>query len=139
MLVPPANFGIAEEGIYRCSKVETLNLSFLETLDLKTVVYIGGQEPSKFFREFFNRSSIQWISIRTADYANVGTQVNSLKNSEITSDQEDSKQDDLDGKISDHEDEEHCNNSNNNPHDHDHDTHDNTTENKFKLEKIYLV
>lgn len=96
MLVPPANFGIAEEGIYRCSKVETLNLSFLETLDLKTVVYIGGQEPSKFFREFFNRSSIEWISIRIADYANVGAHVNSLKKSETTSDQEDSKQDDTD-------------------------------------------
>ncbi|GMM54082.1 Oca4 protein [Maudiozyma humilis] len=84
MLVPPANFGIAEEGIYRCSKVETLNLSFLETLDLKTVIYIGGQEPSKFFREFFNRSSIEWLSIRIADYANVVSQVNTLQNSEVS-------------------------------------------------------
>ena len=83
MLVPPANFGIAEEGIYRCSKVETLNLSFLETLDLKTVIYIGGQEPSKFFKEFFNRSSIEWMSIRIADYANVVSQVNTLQNSEV--------------------------------------------------------
>ncbi|SMN18410.1 similar to Saccharomyces cerevisiae YCR095C OCA4 Cytoplasmic protein required for replication of Brome mosaic virus in S. cerevisiae [Maudiozyma saulgeensis] len=99
MLVPPANFGIAEEGIYRCSKVETLNLSFLETLELKTVIYIGGQEPSKFFKEFFNRSSIEWLSIRTADYANVGPQVNSLKNSEIVSEEEqeedDEKKDEL--------------------------------------------
>lgn len=67
MLVPPAGFGIAEEGIYRCSKVETLNLSFLETLNLKTILFIGGQEPSKFFKEFFNRSSIEWSLLRIAD------------------------------------------------------------------------
>lgn len=69
MLVPPANFGIAEEGIYRCSKVETLNLSFLETLNLKTVLFIGGQEPSKFFREFFTTMSIEWNLIRVADFS----------------------------------------------------------------------
>jgi len=56
------------------------------------VLYIGGQEPSKFFKEFFNRSSIEWLSIRTTDYANVGAQVNSLKNSEIASDEEDDEE-----------------------------------------------
>lgn len=75
MLVPPANFGIAEAGIYRCSKVETLNLSFLETLNLKTVLFIGGQEPSKFFREFFNKSSIEWCLIRIADFSSAGEPV----------------------------------------------------------------
>ncbi|CAL9727957.1 protein Oca4p [Monosporozyma unispora] len=73
MLVPPAGFGIAEEGIYRCSKVETLNLSFLETLNLKTVLFIGGQEPSKFFKEFFNRSSIEWSLLRIADLSSAST------------------------------------------------------------------
>ncbi|CCE65787.1 hypothetical protein TPHA_0M02130 [Tetrapisispora phaffii CBS 4417] len=69
MLVPPANFGIAEEGIYRCAKVETLNLSFLETLNLKTVLFIGGQEPSKYFKEFFKNSNICWHSIRNIDFS----------------------------------------------------------------------
>lgn len=73
MLVPPAGFGIAEEGIYRCSNVETLNLSFLETLNLKTVLFIGGQEPSKFFKEFFNRSSIEWSLLRVADLSSAST------------------------------------------------------------------
>ncbi|CCK72048.1 Oca4p KNAG_0I02630 [Huiozyma naganishii CBS 8797] len=80
MLVPPANFGIAEEGIYRCSKVETLNLSFIETLSLKSVVYIGGQEPSKFFKEFFNRSSIEWSVIRIADISTAGAPINNDNN-----------------------------------------------------------
>lgn len=73
MLVPPAGFGIAEEGVYRCSKVETLNLSFLETLNLKTVLFIGGQEPSKFFQEFFNRSSIEWSLLRIADLSSASS------------------------------------------------------------------
>ncbi|CAR21348.1 Oca4p [Lachancea thermotolerans CBS 6340] len=76
MLVPPANFGIAEEGIYRCSKIETLNLSFLETLNLKTVVFVGGQQPSKFFQEFFERSCIQWYVVKTADVSSSLAPVN---------------------------------------------------------------
>lgn len=77
MLVPPANFGIAEEGIYRCSKVETLNLSFIETLNLKTVIIIGGQEPSKFFKESFNEQSIEWHLIRMSDFSAAGKPANS--------------------------------------------------------------
>ncbi|AET40865.1 Oca4p Ecym_7007 [Eremothecium cymbalariae DBVPG len=64
MLVPPANFGIAEEGIYRCSRIETINLSFLEVLTLKSIVFVGGQEPSKFFREFFERCNVQLFVIK---------------------------------------------------------------------------
>lgn len=73
MLVPPAGFGIAEEGIYRCSKVETLNLSFLETLNLKTILFIGGEEPSKFFKDFFSRSSIEWSILRSEDLSSAST------------------------------------------------------------------
>ncbi|KAL3231591.1 hypothetical protein RNJ44_00126 [Nakaseomyces bracarensis] len=73
MLVPPASFGIAEEGIYRCSKVETLNLSFLEALNLKTVIFVGGTEPSKFFKDFFTRSSIEWSVIKMADFSSVAS------------------------------------------------------------------
>ncbi|CDF88030.1 BN860_00694g1_1 [Zygosaccharomyces bailii CLIB 213] len=75
MLVPPANFGIAEEGIYRCSKVETLNLSFIETLNLRTVIFIGGQEPSKFFKESFNEQSIEWFLIGMSDFSSAGKPV----------------------------------------------------------------
>lgn len=77
MLVPPANFGIAEEGIYRCSKVETLNLSFIETLNLKTVIFIGAQEPSKFFQESFNEQSITWHLIRMSDFSAAGKPITS--------------------------------------------------------------
>ncbi|SCU77502.1 LANO_0A00540g1_1 [Lachancea nothofagi CBS 11611] len=86
MLVPPANFGIAEEGIYRSSKIETLNLSFLETLNLRTVIFVGGQEPSKFFREFFERSYIQWFVVRTADVSSSLAPVNVMDTKTNTED-----------------------------------------------------
>ena len=71
MLVPPANFGIAEEGVYRCSHIETLNLPFLETLDLHTILYVGGQEPSNFMEEFFTRNSIEWFVLNSPAYVDV--------------------------------------------------------------------
>ena len=71
MLVPPANFGIAEEGVYRCSHIETLNLPFLETLDLHTILYVGGQEPSNFMEEFFTRNCIEWFVLNSPAYVDV--------------------------------------------------------------------
>ena len=68
MLVPPVSFGLVEEGIYRCSKVETLNLSFLETLNLRIIIFLSGEEPSRYFKEFFKRSSIEWIAINPNSY-----------------------------------------------------------------------
>lgn len=87
MLVPPANFGIAEEGIYRCSKVETLNLSFLETLNLKSIIFMGGQGPSKFFKEFFNNSNMKWHIVRNVDFSTTSTPVtNKISSSSKESD-----------------------------------------------------
>ncbi|SSD59512.1 related to Protein OCA4 [Saccharomycodes ludwigii] len=80
MLVPPANFGIVEEGIYRCSKIETLNLSFLETLNLKTLIFLSEQEPSKFFKEFFKSWKIEWIVIN-----NNNTQISPIPENPIIS------------------------------------------------------
>lgn len=57
--------------------METLNLSFLETLNLKTVIFIGGQEPSKFFKDFFTRSSIKWIVLRMSDFSAAAVPVKS--------------------------------------------------------------
>lgn len=68
MFVPPSGFGIAEAGIYRCSKVETLNLSFLEVLNLRTVLFVGGQEPSQYFKQFFNKNRVKWVWLRTTDF-----------------------------------------------------------------------
>lgn len=67
----------------RCSNIETINISFLETLSLKTVIYVGTQEPSKLFQEFFDRWSIQWFVIKTSDVSSTMSPTNSPNESSI--------------------------------------------------------
>lgn len=40
------NFGLIEEDLYRSGHPNELNFPFLETLGLKTVVYLAQEEPS---------------------------------------------------------------------------------------------
>ena len=68
MLVPPVNFGIVEENLYRCSKLETLNLSFIENLGLKLIIFLMTEEPSRIFKEFMKSMKIEWIVINPNAY-----------------------------------------------------------------------
>ncbi|OBA27444.1 protein-tyrosine phosphatase, partial [Hanseniaspora valbyensis NRRL Y-1626] len=68
MLVPPVNFGIVEENLYRCSKLETLNLSFIENLGLKLIIFLMTEEPSRIFKEFMKSMQIEWIYISNTAY-----------------------------------------------------------------------
>lgn len=68
MLVPPLNFGIVEENLYRCSKLETLNLSFIENLNLKIVVFIMSEDPGRPFKEFMKSRKIEWLVINPSSH-----------------------------------------------------------------------
>lgn len=73
MLVPPLNFGIVEENVYRCSKLETLNLSFIENLDLKMIIFIMTEDPSRIFKEFTKSMKIEWIVINPNSYTSISS------------------------------------------------------------------
>lgn len=45
MLVPPPNFGMVEDGLYRCGQPDQLNLPFLEKLALRSVIWLAPEEP----------------------------------------------------------------------------------------------
>lgn len=45
MLVPPPNFGMVEESLYRSGQPDQLNLPFLEKLGLKSVIWLAPEEP----------------------------------------------------------------------------------------------
>ena len=59
-IVPPMNFGLVEdgnsviminereliEGFYRSAQPTELNFSFLEKLKLKSLIWVGAEEPS---------------------------------------------------------------------------------------------
>lgn len=73
MLVPPLNFGIVEENVYRCSKLETLNLSFIESLGLKLIIFIMTEDPSRIFKEFMKSMKIEWIVINPNSYTSISS------------------------------------------------------------------
>ncbi|KAJ3146611.1 tyrosine-protein phosphatase required for protection against superoxide stress (By similarity) [Geranomyces variabilis] len=50
--IPPLNFGLVEENLYRSGQPNDLNFPFLEKLGLRTVVYLAPEVPSQRFLNF---------------------------------------------------------------------------------------
>eukprot|EP00042_Codosiga_hollandica_P040404 m.347373 g.347373 ORF g.347373 m.347373 type:complete len:166 (+) comp55854_c0_seq3:80-577(+) len=50
--LPPPNFGIVEEDLYRSGLPNELNFPFLEKLRLKTIVVVSSDEPSTRLMDF---------------------------------------------------------------------------------------
>ncbi|KAK6903121.1 tyrosine phosphatase [Kwoniella mangroviensis CBS 10435] len=57
-IVPPMNFGLVEDGFYRSAQPSELNFSFLEKLNLKTIIWVGAEEPSEILLSFLNSQGI---------------------------------------------------------------------------------
>ncbi|KAF9161481.1 tyrosine-protein phosphatase required for protection against superoxide stress (By similarity) [Actinomortierella ambigua] len=58
-LIPPLNFGMIEEDLYRSGQPNELNFPFLEKLALKTVVWLAPEEPNQRFLDFVDDQDIQ--------------------------------------------------------------------------------
>ncbi len=59
LLVPPVNFGMVEEGVYRMGQPGVVNLPFLQTLGLRTLVWLAVEEPKAPLRSFASAHHIQ--------------------------------------------------------------------------------
>ncbi|KAJ1674383.1 hypothetical protein EV182_003386, partial [Spiromyces aspiralis] len=60
ILSVPYNFGIVEDGIYRCGcTLEESHIPYLKTLGLKTVLIMSAEEPSRPFLQFIEENNIQ--------------------------------------------------------------------------------
>ncbi|CEH12559.1 tyrosine phosphatase family protein [Ceraceosorus bombacis] len=59
MLVPPPNFGLVEDSLYRSGAPDLLNFPFLETLSLESVIWLAPEEPDGTFLDFCAAHSIQ--------------------------------------------------------------------------------
>ncbi|KAK4683420.1 hypothetical protein P7C73_g6848, partial [Tremellales sp. Uapishka_1] len=57
-IVPPINFGLVEDGFYRSAQPSELNFSFIEKLNLRTVIWVGAEEPSDIFTSFLDSQGI---------------------------------------------------------------------------------
>ncbi|CAG8554634.1 10229_t:CDS:2 [Paraglomus occultum] len=68
--IPPQNYGMIEEDLYRSGQPNELNFPFLEKLGLKTVVWLAPEEPNERFLNFIYDQEIQ------AQYLGVISSVN---------------------------------------------------------------
>lgn len=65
--IPPPNFGYVEPSLYRCAVPNELNFSFLQTLHLKTVIYLSLDAPSVVFLEFLKEQNIELKQINGSE------------------------------------------------------------------------
>lgn len=63
MLVPPQNFGVVEDGVYRCGKVGAINIPFLALLQLRLVVYMDAEKPPRALRTYFNDNNVDLVHL----------------------------------------------------------------------------
>ncbi|KOS14285.1 tyrosine phosphatase family protein [Malassezia pachydermatis] len=59
MLIPPPNFGMVEESLYRSGQPDQLNFPFLEKLGLKSVIWLAPEEPEVGFQHFCSDQNIE--------------------------------------------------------------------------------
>lgn len=59
--IPPVNYGMVEEDLYRSGQPNELNFPFLERLHLKTIIYLALEEPNPQFQSFVEEQEIQLI------------------------------------------------------------------------------
>ena len=57
-IVPPLNFCPVENQLYRSGQPSIINQSFLNQLNLKTIIWLSSEEPTDEFLEYCNDSSI---------------------------------------------------------------------------------
>lgn len=59
MLVPPEGYSMVEMGIFRCSKLDAINISFLKCINLKSIIWIGEENPCRAIQQFIRENSIK--------------------------------------------------------------------------------
>ena len=59
--IPPLNFGMIEENLYRSGEPNELNFPFIERLKLRTILYLAPEEPSIQFQSFIEEQEIQLV------------------------------------------------------------------------------
>ncbi|BGP24841.1 tyrosine-protein phosphatase OCA1 [Rhodotorula toruloides] len=68
-LIPPPNFGIVEEGLYRSSQPTEANFLFLDKLALRTVIWLAPEEANEPFREYIKDRNITLHHIAADEFA----------------------------------------------------------------------
>ncbi|KAJ3104669.1 tyrosine-protein phosphatase required for protection against superoxide stress (By similarity) [Phlyctochytrium bullatum] len=56
--IPPMNFGMVEEDLYRSGQPHELNFPFIEKLGIRTVIYLAPEEPNQRFVDFLDDQEV---------------------------------------------------------------------------------
>lgn len=79
MLVPPDNFALVEDGIYRCSKLDPINNSFLDTLQLRSIVWMDEENPTRVLSEYMEENHITLYHITDSNILQEDSEISSFK------------------------------------------------------------
>ncbi|GAA6047391.1 hypothetical protein JCM3770_001281 [Rhodotorula araucariae] len=69
VFIPPPQYGLVEEGLFRSGQPSELNFPFLEKLGLRSVVWLAPEQPSEPFQQFLQEHSIALYHLGADDYA----------------------------------------------------------------------
>jgi len=68
VLIPPLNFGMVENDLFRSGQPNELNFPFLEKLNLKTVIWLAPEEPSEAYQNFLDDHNIESLHLGLSDH-----------------------------------------------------------------------
>jgi tyrosine-protein phosphatase SIW14 len=63
LLVPPTNFSLVSRGVYRGSYPNFQNFSFLEQLEIRSILFLCPEEYSPMNREFLQKNDIELLNV----------------------------------------------------------------------------
>eukprot|EP00051_Salpingoeca_urceolata_P006029 m.80146 g.80146 ORF g.80146 m.80146 type:complete len:160 (+) comp14653_c0_seq1:271-750(+) len=61
--IPPLNFDLVEPDLYRSAQPNDLSFPFLETLQLKTILFLSPEEPSAQLKQFAEENTINLVHL----------------------------------------------------------------------------
>ncbi|GKV02387.1 hypothetical protein SLEP1_g14826 [Rubroshorea leprosula] len=61
VLVPPTNFSMVDEGVYRSALPQPSNFGFLQTLNLRSIIYLCPEPYPEENLEFLRSQNIQLL------------------------------------------------------------------------------
>ncbi|KAH3669336.1 hypothetical protein OGAPHI_001457 [Ogataea philodendri] len=64
MLVPPDNFAFVEDGLYRCSQLDAINMPFLEALGLRTIVWLDEEKPPRPINQYMEDNHVRLCHLK---------------------------------------------------------------------------
>mmetsp|Transcript_19420 Transcript_19420/g.47176 ORF Transcript_19420/g.47176 Transcript_19420/m.47176 type:complete len:171 (+) Transcript_19420:35-547(+) len=64
--IPPVNFGLVEDNLYRSGQPVELNHPFLEKLNIKKILYFSSEPPPPGFQSFVSDQGIELLQLGAA-------------------------------------------------------------------------